>query len=558
MRATARLRDGLTGLDRAADTRRMERVITTDVCVVGAGPAGSILAHALAKGGKQVVLIEQGPAIAPDARASLVAKRQERLANELEFDFNDDWPKEFRSPPIVAEGKDKYSSHSMPGLGGMALHWNGMSPRPLAEDFKVRTLFGYGRDYPITYEELEPWLLRAEHEMGIAADQDSPYASPRSGPFPMPAHKPSEFETDIFAPAVRKLGWVPHSLPWAINSRIYDDRSQCLRCRYCVVCPSGARYSPDLSHIRRLQTMPNATILTETKLLRLESKTSGGRVVAAHGTHRSGEKIVVKADRYVLAMGGIETPRMLLLSTDARNKDGFGNAGGQVGVGFADKLANQFTLSLERSAPHTYGYPTMWTEHHRANAPRREHGSMTITFWPHGAIEGLGILKVHRDLATTNGVLSLPALHASLSRGVVGITFIEATENNRLVLDPAVKDAWGLPVARTETALTDRDRASLAASDKVNEVLAEAMGAEAFRSSWQDAEQVLWESHPTGGAAMATSPERGACDPNAKVFGLENLYLVSSAMFPHNGANNPTLTICAFALRLAAHLGAAS
>jgi choline dehydrogenase-like flavoprotein len=537
----------------------MERVITTDVCVVGAGPAGSILAHALAKGGKRVVLMEQGPATAPGARVSLVAKRQERVANELEFDFNDDWPKEFRSPPVVTEGKDKYFSHSLPGLGGMALHWNGMSPRPLAEDLEVRTRFGYGRDYPITYEELEPWLLRAEHEMGIAGDQDNPYASPRSGPFPMPAHKPSEFETEIFAPAVSKVGWVPHSLPWAINSRPYDDRSPCMRCRYCVVCPSGARYTPDLSHIRRLLQMPNATILTETKLLRLESKTGGGRVVAAHGTHRSGEKIVVKADRYVLAMGGIETPRMLLLSTDAKNKDGFGNAGGQVGVGFADKLANQFTLSLKRPVPpHTYGYPTMSTEHHRANVPRREHGSMTITFWPHGAIEGIGILELHRDLATTNGVLSLSALHSSLNRGVVGITFIEATENNRLMLDPTVKDAWGLPVARTETALTDRDRASLAASIKINEVLAEAMGAEAMRNSWEEAGQVLWESHPTGGAAMATSPDRGACDPNAKVFGLENLYLVSSAIFPHNGANNPTMTICAFALRLAAHLGAAS
>ncbi len=534
----------------------MERVITTDVCVVGAGPAGSILSHALAKAGKRVVLMEQGPATAPDARANLVAKRQEMVGNELESDFNEDWPKEFRGSPIVAEGKDKYYWHTMAGLGGMALHWNGMSPRPRAEDLQVRTLYGYGRDYPIAYEELEPWLLRAEHEMGIAGDQDNPYASPRSGPFPMPAHKPSAFETEIFAPAARKLGWVPHSMPWAINSRPYDDRSQCLRCRYCVACPSGARYAPDLSQIRRLLKMPNATLLTETKLLRLESKTGGGRVVAAHGTHRSGEKVIVKADRYVLTMGGIETPRMLLLSTDARNKDGFGNAGGQVGVGFADKLGSHFTLSLKRSAPHTYGFPTMCTEHHRAHAPRREHGTMTITFWPHGSMEGTGILALHRDLATTNGVLSLSALHSSLSRGVVGITFIEATENNRLTLDPTVKDAWGLPVARTETTLTDRDRASLAASVEINEVLGEAMGAEAIRNSWAQ-EQVLWESHPTGGAAMATSPDRGACDPNAKVFGTENLYLVSSAMFPHNGANNPTLTICAFALRLAEHLGAA-
>jgi choline dehydrogenase-like flavoprotein len=547
----------LDGVETPTDTRPMERVVTADVCVVGAGPAGSILSHALAKAGKRVVLMEQGPSYGAKARTDLVAKRQERVSNELESDFHDDWPKQFQSPPIVAEGKDKYFSHTMAGVGGMALHWNGMSPRPLAEDLKVRTLYGYGRDYPIAYEELEPWLLRAEHEMGISGDQDNPYASPRSGPFPMPAHKPSEFETEILAPALRKVGWTPHSLPWAINSRPYDDRVQCMRCRYCVACPSGARYAPDLSHARRFLTMPNATLLTETKLLRLESKPGGGRVVAAHATHTSGDTVVVKADRYVLAMGGIETPRMLLLSTDAKNKHGFGNAGGQVGVGFSDKLANQVTMSLKKTGAHTYGYPTMWTEHHRPNVPRRERGTMTMTFWPHGAIEGIGLLQVHRDLATTNGVLSLPALHSTLRRGLLGITFVESTENNRLTLDPNVKDAWGLPVARTETALTDRDRAAMAASIKVNEDLGEAMGVEAMRSSWDEG-WVLWESHPTGGAAMAKTPDRGACDPNAKVFGIENLYLASGAIFPHTAAFNPTLTICALALRLAAHLGAAS
>ncbi len=60
--------------------------------------------------------------------------------------------------------------------------------------------------------------------------------------------------------------------------------------------------------------------------------------------------------------------------------------------------------------------------------------------------------------------------------------------------------------------------------------------------------------HPSGATAMAETPDEGVCDPNLKVFGLDNLFVVSNSVFPHMGANPPTLTIAALALRLAAHL----
>lgn len=62
------------------------------------------------------------------------------------------------------------------------------------------------------------------------------------------------------------------------------------------------------------------------------------------------------------------------------------------------------------------------------------------------------------------------------------------------------------------------------------------------------------DNHPSGATAMAASPDHGVCDSNLKAFGLENLYLASSSVFPHLAAPAPTLTIAALSLRLAAHL----
>ena len=97
------------------------------------------------------------------------------------------------------------------------------------------------RDCPIRYDELEPWLLRAEQEVGVSGSDDNPYASPRSGPFPMAGHAFSYFDREAFGPALTRLGITGHSCARAVPTEHYRGRSECLACRACKFCPSGAR-----------------------------------------------------------------------------------------------------------------------------------------------------------------------------------------------------------------------------------------------------------------------------------------------------------------------------
>ena len=136
---------------------------------------------------------------------------------------------------------------------------------------------------------------------------------------------------------------------------------------------------------------------------------------------------------------------------------------------------------------------------------------------------------------------------------MVTITAYAENECNgsKLELDNNKLDAFGSPVAKITLKLTDWDRKGHSEFTKVATKLGEVMGAKNISEVTPPEYGVGY--HPSGATAMAKNPDEGVCDKNLKVFGLENLHLVSNSVFPHMSANAPTLTIAALALRLAAH-----
>ena len=153
--------------------------------------------------------------------------------------------------------------------------------------------------------------------------------------------------------------------------------------------------------------------------------------------------------------------------------------------------------------------------------------------------------------ATRNNVLSLETLRASIRRIATLSGMTELEGRGTIELDNSKLDAFGSPVAKVTMKLTDWDRRSLEKMAGLVPEIAEAMGA---ANVSEISSEFGLGYHPSGATAMAETPDDGVCDPNLKVFGLDNLYLVSNSVFPHLPANPPTLTIAALALRLAAHL----
>lgn len=511
-----------------------------DVCVIGAGPAGAVLASALAEAGRRVVVLERGPALGG------LSDRRSRVRRELielePASYLETIPPEHGIPYEVG-GDGAYRYPRINAVGGTSLSWQGYCPRPTEADLGEVV---DGRRWPITYRELEPWLLEAERELGVAADDDNRYASPRSGPFPMPRHAPTTFERERLRPATARLGWGVHGQPVAVASRPYRGRPACQRWNHCEMCPSGARYSADLVHVMRARAR-GAELLSSMQLLRLELGADGRRVRAAHAIRRTDhEEVIVVAQTFVIAAGGVESARILALSADPRHPDGLGNGGGWLGRGFTDHalLRSQLTLRTEAGPG---GWPqAAGCDHFRRSA--EEH-------------RGFAFLAVPGYLARTvavgafeEGALDARHLRERVRRSVLVATTIALDAGGRIELSPTERDEHGLPEARVTLELSARDRATAEAAMRALDRLGEAIDATSVDHPYRAGGALAWGAHPMGACAMAATEDAGVVDADLRVFGVENLYVASSAVFPHLGAANPTLTIVALSLRLAAHL----
>jgi choline dehydrogenase-like flavoprotein len=511
------------------------------------------LATKLAATGKRIVLLDQGPHTSEAERSAMLRRGLETLNDYA--DYNDEASAGTITPHTSAEAGGQvvdWVAQRLFGIGGTALHFDAIMGRPLADDLKVESLYGFGRDWPIDYEEFEPWLLRAEQEVGVAASQDNPYASPRSGPFPMTGHAFSYFDREIFGPALASLGITGHTSPRGIPTEPYRGRSECLACRACKFCPSGARYSADRVHVPMIDGQENVTILPDVSLRRLETSSPGDRIVAAHAVRvEDGSALVIRAERFIVALGGVETPRLLLLSAGGGTASaGLGNMGGQLGRGFSDHVHPYVTCDIGRHAGSRLGFETMVTEHFRTDVDRRGQN----TYWMLGspAMDWFPIGVEGATWAMRGEVLSLDALRESIPRMVTLSGMVELEGRGVLELDHDSLDAFGSPVAKVTMTLTDRDRRTPARMGEDVARIGEAMGA--VRMSEITPPEFGLGYHPLGATSMADSPDDGVCDRDLKVFGTDNLYVLSNSVFPHMGANPPTLTIIALALRLAATL----
>ena len=527
----------------------MTQELKADYCIVGAGIAGLLVAGRLARTGKKVLVVEHGPDTSETVRANILRRARERF--EYAADYNDGLGEDVLTPTSGLPASRLF------GTGGTALHFGGWMVRPIKQDLKTRSLFGIGRDWPIDYEELEPWLTEAEYEVGVAGADDNRYAGTRSRPFPMPAHDFSWFDKAIFKPALETLGMTAHSCPFAVASERYERagfaaRNACAGCRFCKACPTGARYSPDQVHGAWLKKQENVTFENNLSLRHLETSPDSSRILAAHAKTLTGhDDVVVRAKQFVLTMGGVATTRALLLSNkNGVHKDGIGNGNGQIGRNFGDHFGSLAVLELDRHVGGRLGFSTMQCDHGRGDdIDRREEPSWILVGEPLGDVFPMQSVVV--SWAMENDLISLERVREALPRVVTFYAMHEYSDSGTFDLDPDKRDAFDDPVARMTLPTTEWDQRAGATFKGLMNRLGDAMNATESRFM---TDPFCAYGHPSGATAMADTPDHGVCDRNLKVFGVDNLHLCSVSVFPHMGANPPTLTIAALALRLASHL----
>lgn len=505
----------------------------TDICIIGSGPAGAIVgARLVSSSSVKVILVESGRRYALAERAVLRRRLLAGVAN----------PWEAEAPTIealsLAPGTEYPSRGTrLSGLGGTSLHWDAETPRLHADDFRLRSKYGVGQDWPISYEEIEPYYGAAESELGVAGGLN-PFASPRSAPYPLPAFPYSKADAVVMK-AAATLGWRFHPVPQARASLPYRGRAQCAGCNTCEICPTGAKTSVDLTHIPAIEAAPGGLVLPNTTFLRFEIK--GDRISRAIVVDSRGTEKSIEASAFVLAAGGIENARLLLLTKPG----GLANGSGLVGRGFFEHpQASTTALMPVQMYPYRPIFSTATCEQFVHSSSRSREAAWTVFISPvTGELPG--------EIATRSeawGVGVFEELRQRFPYAVRLDSMIEmlADDANRVELDPNARDRYGRPLARLSFAIGEYELAGIRAAQLAHAQLLQAAGATHIQPiSW-----LGWHAHHYGTTRAGTRSERSVVDANLRCHDIHNLFVAGSSTFVTGGVANPTLTIAALSLRL--------
>ena len=528
-----------------------------DFVIIGSGIAGGSVARELTSRGFDVVVLEQGREVPPEdmEHDEIGAFISNRWTNQPQTS-----PQTFRKTPDVKAEKRQFLQYAR-AVGGTTLHFTGnfwrFRPIDFNEFSKLGAVAGADvADWPITYEELEPYYSAVEEAMGISGDSsNAPGEPPRSKPYPLPP-------LNVTGPGVllevgaKKLGWSSKAAPMAILSRPYKGRQPCHNCGFCLAFPcewgakSGANWTmiPDALKSGRCELRSNSYV-------RKIETDDAGRVTGVIYFDKDKKEIVQKAKAVVLSANGAETPRLLLMSKSNRFPDGLANSSGMVGKHLMFN-GNVVANGLFEHEVHGHKGPvvTRITQEHYSPDP-------SLGFFGGGGIDMrvdlpamLRTLSMPSDGPDWGGAWKARARNwFSHSAAAYGHTTSLPVATNSVTLDPDLKDAWGLPAIRTTFKEHEHDmRLYKFFQDRAKELLGAAGALKVYGDPINDDPGSA--VHLLGTARMGNDPKSSVVDKYHRAHDVKNLFIVDGSSFVTSGRGQPTMTIQTLAFRAADHI----
>jgi choline dehydrogenase-like flavoprotein len=410
-------------------------------------------------------------------------------------------------------------------------------------------------DWPIDYAELAPFYERAEWEIGVAGDSAaSQRIWPRDKAYPMP-QVPASGQGVVLRRGAVALGWDTLAVPLAINTVSYAGRPACIQCQHCVGfgCPVDAKNGTHNTLIARALASGRCDLMTEAMVERIDVDATG-RAVGVSYFDGDGRRHSPRAEVIVCAAGAIETARLLLNSACERHPHGLGNAYDQVGR----NLQGHYY-------PGAYGL--MSEPVYDGVGP----GVSTATVrFNHGNPGVIGGSLLADEFILLPAIFWARCLPPDLPRwGIANKRFMRdnytrvmrvtgptqeiPSPDARVTVDPAVRDRWGIPVARLSGAThPETVRTAAFMAERARDWLL-ASGA---RRMWggQPRLGLSGGQHQAGTCRMGDDVRTSVVDPWCRVHGHDNLYIADGSVHVTNGGFNPVLTIMALAFRTAEHI----
>lgn len=495
----------MTAKHRIKDISILDSAKSFDVCIIGSGPAGTILGKALIERGVRTLILESGKSLFQ----WMVDPRIRELAM-YKFSGNTDYP--------VVRTRAR-------ALGGTSNFWTGRCERFHPSDFEKNPYTPELNPWPFTYNEIEPYYEKSERVLRVRGGDLSQYTPYRRNRLPLPP------KTDIssFKSLMADVGVTLDESPTATPAHAF---------RFFRI------------HKEILPTFlasPHALLVaggTVTRLIPDSSK----RIIGVEVRSLNGELKIARARIYVVACGGIESPRLLLLSRSNIFPNGIGNAYDRVGRGFNEHPGVNFYAKIRHRwstiyPRHKIGRSHQFYDQFRPNGL----GSVLPVFiqswvFPHHLITPK-LSKIPKDFISMFGRIMKPTLY-------IGATIeMKPCDSNRITLAEDTKDRFGNPLAHLSFSYADEDSKTLDLTRDLILKIYDKMGAQDIKEA-----EVTWSRHHIGACRMGDNPQYSVCDRDLRVHETPNLYLCGSEVFVTGAAVPPVLTIAALSHRLSDHI----
>jgi glucose dehydrogenase len=545
-----------------------------DVIIVGAGVAGALCAWRLSQQQNlKILLIDAGfNELDENQRKEFVstfalATNKSQLSPYAKLESNkyavnqDGGGDKFNlNRYYVQPGPDLFKSAGVRIVGGSTWAWRGNTPRFIPSDFKLKTLYGVGEDWPITYDDLEPYFCEAEKEFGVSGN-DTEWANLldayRSQPFPMPnivqSYGSGKVKAAIDGYEVDGKTIQVVSTPQARNSQDYDGRPACQGNSNCIpICPSAAKYDASI-HLKKAQSN-GVTLKKSSVVTRLKAEANGevNTVFFKDWSIPNQKEESLTAKIVILATHAIETPKLWLVSK-------LGNQSDQVGRNLMDHLAEEVTgLFPEPVFPFRGPQSTASIEVFRDGPFRKICGAFRMTIgndaWgrkehPFKSLENLMVDE-------KGGIRFGKALHSVLEDRITRMvrigysTEMLPSKDNRVTLSDE-KDAFDIVRPKVAFKVDDYSKKALAYGYSVAKRIFDQMKGEEEVDPIAPTLDYNGAGHIMGTCKMGNNPNTSVVDANGRSHEHKNLYVVGSSVFVTGATANPTLMIAALTLRTA-------
>jgi len=527
-----------------------------NVVIVGAGAGGGVVAKELTQAGLDVVLFERGDWVSYDTHNDdeLWSQRTPALGNPFGPD-----DRRYRRVMVNADGSTHIAlpcewdyNNIAACVGGGTTSYGAMAWRYMPQDFRLRSTYGEVKestlaDWPITYDDLEPYYEKAEYEIGVAGDHsNNPFGGPRKKPFPMPAF-PYNTEGRHLAETATRMGLHPFPIPMLRNSVPHNGRPACIHMRSCVgfACPINAKAGTHNTVLPIALATGHCEVRTNCVVseIMVDQQGHAGGVRYFDANNRGQEQ---PADLVVVSASATETARLLLNSKSKLFPNGAGNNNDWVGrnlqghcyvgaCGLIDKAMYEeagpgATVAI---CDYNHGNPGLVGGGLLAN----EFIDLPYKFCNLRPPEEPRWGKAHKDFQRR--------YYKHLIR-LIGPVQEIPNFSARVSVDPVAKDAWGIPVCRLSGSRHPYDlQGGEFLSKKAEAILKEAGANRVWRLG--PGLGLSGGQHQAGTCRMGDDPKTSVTNRYGQVHQIDNLFIADASLHVTNGGFNPALTIMALA-----------